>query len=405
MTTLDGERQDQAMREPETATAPGGAQTSEQDAAGTGRRRRRLSAVVLLLAIVFAAGAAFAYRGLAQDGQARATASASDPSTFGSVRAPEAGDPSAPQTEGGIIVETPSEARESEETATAANGAGDSEAKLGPQGYAPYSSAETNILLLGSDSRTTQGNPAAWAYDDARSDVMLLVQVSADASAATVMSFPRNLAAPVAGSDGLTLINTGYARAGIEGARAAVQDLTGIRVDHVAVTDFQAFRDIIDELGGITLTSRQEGTQVYDGRGALKWMRERKTLPHDDLDRVRRHQAFLQAFHSQFLAGAAADPGTAQTIYGVLRRHAAVDASLAEAEALGLAMRLAAISPQSILYVTFPYADTVRDANGYFMLNPDWAQAAPLVQAFRSGEAYEYVASHVLEKLDARPVE
>ena len=386
-------------------SATGDEMTDARLASEKRRRKAARIAVGLLLVIVFAAGAAFAYRGLAQDGQARATASASDSSTFGSVRAPEAGEPSAPQTENGIIVETPSEVRESEETATAANGAGESEPELGPQGYAPYSSAETNILLLGSDSRTTQGNPAAWAYDDARSDVMLLVQVAADGSAATVMSFPRNLAAPVAGSEGLTLINSGYARAGMEGARAAVQDLTGIRVDHVAVTDFHAFRDIIDELGGITLTSRQEGTQVYDGRGALKWMRERKTLPHDDLDRVRRHQAFLQAFHSQFLAGAAADPGTAQAIYGVLRRHAAVDASLADAEALGLAMRLAAISPQSILYVTFPYTDTVRDANGSFMLNPDWAQAAPLMQAFRSGEAYGYVASHALETLDARPVE
>lgn len=278
----------------------------------------------------------------------------------------------------------------------------------GPQGYSAYGGGETNILLLGSDSRTTNGNPSAWSPDDARSDVMMLVQIEADRQHATVMSFTRNLAATIPGYGDLTLINAAYARGGTSLAAQTVQELTGVRIDHVAVLDFTNFINLVDTLGGITLTSVAEGTRIYSGKEALWWVRERKTLPHDDLDRNRRHQAFLRAIHDQMLSAEGLNRfGGAVAFYDLARNHVTLDNGFSRDELIGLAQSIGRIPSGNIAYVSFPYADTTRDANGSFIRNPNWHAAAPLMAALRQGNGWAYITSHAgeLETIDSRLVE
>lgn len=275
----------------------------------------------------------------------------------------------------------------------------------GPQGYSMYTNqGEINILLLGSDSRTTKGNVNAWYAGDARSDSIMLVQISPNRQHITVMSFPRNIAATIPGYGDTTLVNIAYERGGVPLTIQTIQELTGVRIDYWVLTDFQAFMAMVDAIGGINLNSVQEGSRWYNGWDALKWVRQRKALPNGDIDRVRRHQAFMRALHAKMLTSdALASVGGIQGIYDIFRSYVATN--MDAGAAVNIASTAANVGSSNIAYLTFPYADTVQDASGYYMLNPNWTQAAPLVHAFKQGSAWEYVQSHTLETLDSRAIE
>lgn len=275
----------------------------------------------------------------------------------------------------------------------------------GPQGYSTYTNqGEINVLLLGSDSRITKGNVNAWYAGDARSDSLMLVQISPNRQHITVMSFPRNTAAVIPGYGDKTLVNIAYERGGVPLAVQTIQELTGVRIDYWVLTDFQAFMAMVDAIGGINLDSVQEGSRWYNGWDALKWVRQRKALPNGDIDRVRRHQAFMRALHAKMLTpDALASVGGVQGLYNILRSYVATNMDVGVA--VNIASTAASVGSGNIVYLTFPYADTVQDASGYYMLNPNWSQAAPLVYAFKQGQAWEYVQSHSLETLDSRAIE
>ncbi|MBR6459430.1 MAG: LCP family protein [Actinomycetaceae bacterium] len=273
------------------------------------------------------------------------------------------------------------------------------------QGFTQYSgSGEINILLLGSDSRTTKGNVNAWSAGDARSDSIMLVQISPNRQHITVMSFPRNMAATIPGYGDTTLVNIAYERGGVPLSIQTIQEMTGVRIDYWVLTDFQAFMAMVDAVGGINLDSVQEGSRWYNGWDALKWVRQRKALPNGDIDRVRRHQAFMRALHAKMLTpDALASVGGVQGLYNLLKPYVATN--MGAGTAVDVAGVLASVPGGNITYVTMPYANTVRDASGYYMLNPNWSQAAPLVQAFKQGKAWEYVQSHSLETLNSRAIQ
>ena len=82
--------------------------------------------------------------------------------------------------------------------------------------------------------------------------------------------------------------------AGPSGQTESVSSISGIDVDGYVVTGFEGFEAIVDELGGLNfiapeaMDSHLSGGQVkkgynhLDGREALAWSRERKSLPGGD---------------------------------------------------------------------------------------------------------------------------
>ena len=49
-----------------------------------------------------------------------------------------------------------------------------------------------NVLLLGSDSRISAGDPSQWVVGAQRTDAIMIVHIPADRSAAYVVSIPRD---------------------------------------------------------------------------------------------------------------------------------------------------------------------------------------------------------------------
>jgi LCP family protein required for cell wall assembly len=190
-------------------------------------------------------------------------------------------------------------------------------------------STPTTILVLGTDGSTKGGRG-----DANRTDSIMLLRTDPRSHRLALLSVPRDLRVEIPGV-GTGKINAAFQHGGATLALRTIRDLTGIPVNHVAVVDFDRFRELIDAVGGIDVDvarpirskrfdcpyktqaqcSRWEGwrfergRQHMDGRRALVYSRIRTNEldpSETDLDRARRQQQVLQA-----TAGKLSSPGTA----------------------------------------------------------------------------------------------
>jgi polyisoprenyl-teichoic acid--peptidoglycan teichoic acid transferase len=118
------------------------------------------------------------------------------------------------------------------------------DSSLLPTGSRPASASNTanttytamNILLIGSDTRGT---------DQGRSDSFIIVHISADRKSVYLVSFPRDMWVTVPGY-GKNKINAGYSYGGSALSVSTIETLTGARIDHVVVTDFANFIQLVN---------------------------------------------------------------------------------------------------------------------------------------------------------------
>ncbi|MEJ7795791.1 MAG: LCP family protein, partial [Nocardioides sp.] len=184
-----------------------------------------------------------------------------------------------------------------------------------------------NILLMGADDPTqlvekptiaellTEGDWTPGAY---RSDTVMVVHVPADRSGAYLVSIPRDSYVRIYDAEGRpqekNKINEAFAAYGPFGTWRTVENLTGLRLDHMGIIDFAGFRDLTSAVGGVDVyipedvyDSKQdqqwnEGTVHLEDELALKYVRMRYGLLDGDFDRVARQQNFLRAVMRKVLA-------------------------------------------------------------------------------------------------------
>ncbi|MDP3894956.1 LCP family protein, partial [Nocardioides sp.] len=201
-----------------------------------------------------------------------------------------------------------------------------------------------NILLMGTDRRSdepttgTEARAATWVPGAQRSDAMLLLHIDGDREGASVVSLPRDSWVTVPGY-GENKINAAFSFGGPSLAVETVETLTGVRIDHLAVIDWDGIRALTDELGGVTVTVPETvhdsardvtwaaGEHHLDGQDALDYVGQRYGLPGGDLDRASRQQNFLRTLMEDTL-GRVNDSGP-WAVYELLRvmtNHLSVDA-------------------------------------------------------------------------------
>ncbi|MFJ4694955.1 LCP family protein [Streptomyces sp. NPDC088766] len=181
-----------------------------------------------------------------------------------------------------------------------------------------------NILVLGSDTRSGANKKLGGGADDgsARSDTAMIVHVYEGHEKASVVSVPRDTIVDrpactdtEGGShDAATgvMFNSAYTTGGAACAVKTVEAITGIRMDHYLEVDFAGFEKLIDELGGVDITTTEDikdpdshldlkaGTHTLDGEQALGLVRTRHGVGDgSDLGRIQLQQAFLKALVSQ----------------------------------------------------------------------------------------------------------
>lgn len=243
-------------------------------------------------------------------------------------------------------------------------------------------------LLVGvDDDRTPDDSEAGWQAGAARSDTMMLLQIPADRRSAWLVSLPRDTWTEIPGH-GEAKLNAAYSWGGPSLMVETVQNLTGVRIDHLAVIDWSGFRELTDAVGGVTI----DGARL-DGREALAYVRERKSLPEGDLDRARRQQNFLRSLLNETLsAGTLTDPGRLGGLLDTVGDVVSVDDGLSNGDLRSLAWDLRDLRGSAVHYMNAPVTGTAM-IEGQSVVLLDEAAAAPLWEAIRTDTMPSLAAS------------
>ncbi|MFJ1704255.1 LCP family protein [Kitasatospora sp. NPDC088346] len=255
-----------------------------------------------------------------------------------------------------------------------------------------------NLLVLGSDSRGGANGALAGGATDgtARSDTAMVVHVNQDHSRASVVSIPRDtlVARPVCTApDGKSvpaarsaMYNSAYEVGGPACAVKTTEQLTGLRMDHFVEIDFAGFADLIDTIGGVTVTtavpiSDQDsglrlpaGTHHLDGDQALAFVRTRHGVGDgSDLGRIELQKQMVKSIMTQVGgAGLTTNPAKLWATADKLTRSVTTDSDLASVNSLvGLVDTLRPIGPDQMTMVTLPVGTALSDANRVVPRHPE----------------------------------
>ena len=113
-----------------------------------------------------------------------------------------------------------------------------------------------NILLIGNDSRLDG--------TDGRSDAMILVSVSSKTNSIHLTSMLRDIYVEIPGHEGNRL-NAAYAFGGPELLMETLELNFDIEVNRYMLVNFQAFANLVDAVGGVTIDVTNEEVQYING--------------------------------------------------------------------------------------------------------------------------------------------
>ena len=253
-----------------------------------------------------------------------------------------------------------------------------------PETVEQTDTSATNILIMGSDSR--EGSNGSYGnVDGARSDTTLLVHVYEGREAATVVSIPRDSFVEIAGCKMLngeqsdpykTKFNAAFAIGGPICTVKTVEKLTNVRINNFVVVDFEAFKKVVDAIGGVEvcLTSPAydpvvpgrggsgldlpAGYSTISGEQALAFVRARESLGDgSDLSRITRQQEFIASMiRGMTEKGLLTNPGMIYRVLNAVTTSITTNPEFAKISSLQeFALSLGNLKPGKINFVTTPY--------------------------------------------------
>ena len=240
-----------------------------------------------------------------------------------------------------------------------------------------------NILVMGID-RVPDAKLGTPEVFNGRSDTMLLVRIDPNDDSVRLLSIPRDTQVEIPGV-GVTKINDANARGGSKLAVNTVsQTLNGVEVDRYVRVSTEAFRELVDLLGGVEVyvpspmsyedktqklkIQLSAGQQTLTGDQAEQFARFR----HDgngDIGRVQRQQALMKA-----LLKKASNPMVLTRLPGMISTmQQYIDTNLTPEEMLALAGASRKLSQGNFKMVMLPgrFSSPNEFRASYWVMNPE----------------------------------
>ena len=248
-----------------------------------------------------------------------------------------------------------------------------------------------NVLLVGSDSRArTEGDVAdatgtgVEGAEGQRSDTMMVLPSAADRPKAAIVSIPRDLWVPIAGTGYRDKINTAFSLGGAPQLVQTVQESLGIEINHYVEVDFAGFERMVDALGGVKVyvdaPARDEMTGLdipeagcveLDGFQALAFVRSRYYESYEngrwvqdatsDLGRIQRQQEFVRRVMKKAISQGITNPITLNRMVKIGVDNVTLDRGMSTKDIVTVAKRFRSLDPDTVEMHTLP---STRDFRG-----------------------------------------
>ncbi|ARJ07170.1 hypothetical protein B5808_03180 [Cnuibacter physcomitrellae] len=260
-----------------------------------------------------------------------------------------------------------------------------------------------NMVLVGSDTRTNQGDAYGEDEGGALNDVTMLIHIAQDHSSATVVSFPRDLMVELPdcpdGGEYTAPINVALSLGGLPCVVLTVESLTGLSIPFAAMIEFNGVIEMSNALGGVPVCVAEEiddpytgvfltpGTWDLKGADALGFLRTRHGVGDgSDIGRISSQQVFLSSMIRTIKSGSTLTDAT--KLYG-LAKAAASNMTLSDRLAspdtmVSIALALKDMDLSKVSFVAYPnsYADWVPEGK----VAPDEDSAAILFAALAADQ-------------------
>ena len=292
--------------------------------------------------------------------------------------------------------------------------------RVAVDGLVPIGSgAPQTILLAGSDSRAGESAAAAQHFGSAaqvtgqRSDVIILIHLDPAAGKVSMLSVPRDLFVPIAGTGSSNRINVALGQSPGILVRTIEQSL-GITINHYAQENFTGLQGLTNAVGGVCmafpypardgspsgqgnesgLNIPTAGRHVLNGDMALALVRSRyyqyfadgdwHAEGTGDIGRMQRQHEYTRALVAKALHVSLHNPFTANTVLSKAVNDITVDSSFTKIGMLRLAMHFRSLHPTSIPSWTLPYVAANNYKHYGDVLIPQPAQDAQVIAQWQS---------------------
>ncbi|WP_171163127.1 LCP family protein [Streptomyces sp. I05A-00742] len=271
-----------------------------------------------------------------------------------------------------------------------------------------------NILVIGTDKRSGKGNTG---YGDngsvGHADTTLLFHVSEDRSNATVISIPRDMVTEIpeceTRKDGTKRSipgskNVRFNESLGQGDRdpgctwRTVEKITGLKVSHFMMADFNAVKSLSSAVGGVEVCLGKDiddpkshlklsaGRHEIEGEQALAFVRTRHSVGFEsDLDRIKLQQQFLSSMIRKMKSGdTLSNPKKLYDLGNAATKSLTVDTGIGSISKLtSLAKELSKVSLKNITFTTLPVKDNPADGKIHKTVILDEPRAEPLLAMVR----------------------
>ena len=262
-----------------------------------------------------------------------------------------------------------------------------------------------NLLIIGSDVRSGENADYGEAEGE-RPDTMLIASINVDNGAATLVNLPRDLMVDlpaceaVEGYEGMSphegMINSAMTYGGVGCQWNAVEQVTGVHLDHFVMMDFTGFKDMVDAIGGVDMCIPEPiddvkahlkldaGMQTLDGEDSLGFVRSRYAQGDgSDLSRIDRQQEFMGAMLREVLSSdVMTSPVTITNFLGAVTDSITTDDALTVDTMADIAISMREVDLDRVQFVTVPNGAHPANENRIIMSEP---AASELFGAINSG--------------------
>ncbi|MCC5953313.1 MAG: LCP family protein [Acidimicrobiia bacterium] len=272
-----------------------------------------------------------------------------------------------------------------------------------------------NFLVVGVDNAEglDAADPVLRGRNQASllADTIMVARVDPASGRAWLLSIPRDLYVPIAGTGAQDRINSALALGDPTRLIDTVQESLDIPIHHYVQINFSGFVNLVELIGGVPVWFEHPARDVHsglfvdsagcvnlEGEQALAFVRSRRAYEVNvdgqwerdgtsDFGRMARQQTFVRAALNRAIARGARNPIEMRRMIEATQGEVVLDDALSISGLVDLGTRFREFDPENLESFTLPVSDAEIGGAAVLMLRESEAQS--VLEVFRGGNVFD----------------